>query len=82
MILWNHPGDITIVYTSKEYQPRSDVFDESYKFVGPSIATRKEVRRFPMEDLKDKKLIFISMGKRRTKNAKAFHDKCENHKDT
>ncbi|SCL93045.1 MGT family glycosyltransferase [Bacillus wiedmannii] len=58
----NHPGDITIVYTSKEYQPRSDVFDESYKFVGPSIATRKEVDSFSMEDLKDEKLIFISMG--------------------
>ncbi|PEU95672.1 glycosyl transferase [Bacillus cereus] len=60
--IMNHPGDITIVYTSKEYQPRSDVFDESYKFVGSSIATRKEVGSFPMGDLKDKKLIFISMG--------------------
>lgn len=59
--IMNHPGDITIVYTSKEYQPRSDVFDESYKFVGPSIATRK-VGSFPMEDLKGEKLIFISMG--------------------
>ena len=51
--IMNHPGDITIVYTSKEYQPRSDVFDESYKFVGPSIATRK-VGSFPTEDLKMK----------------------------
>ncbi len=46
----------------KEYQPRSDVFDESYKFVGPSIATRKEVGRFPMEDLKDKKIDFHFYG--------------------
>ena len=53
--IMNHPGDITIVYTSKEYQPRSEVFDESYKFVGPSIATRKEVGSFPTEDLKMKK---------------------------
>ncbi|MFF1287399.1 macrolide family glycosyltransferase [Bacillus thuringiensis] len=60
--IMNHPGDITIVYTSKEYQPRSDVFDESYKFVGPSIATRKEVGSFPTEDLKNEKVIFISMG--------------------
>ena len=48
----NHPGDITIVYTSKEYQPRSDVFDESYKFVGPSIATRKEVGTISYERFK------------------------------
>ena len=60
--IMNHPGDITIVYTSKEYQPRSDVFDESYKFVGPSIATRKEIGSFPIEHLKDEKVIFISMG--------------------
>ncbi|PFE14910.1 macrolide family glycosyltransferase [Bacillus cereus] len=60
--IMNHPGDITIVYTSKEYQPYSDVFDESYKFVGPSIATRKEIGSFPIEDLKNKKVVFISMG--------------------
>ncbi|EJQ06385.1 glycosyl transferase [Bacillus cereus] len=60
--IMNHPGDITIVYTSKEYQPRSEVFDQSYKFVGPSIATRKEVGSFPTEDLKNEKVIFISMG--------------------
>ncbi|MGU9545468.1 macrolide family glycosyltransferase [Bacillus cereus] len=60
--IMNHPGDITIVYTSKEYQPYSDVFDESYKFVGPSIATRKEMDSFPIEDLKNKKVVFISMG--------------------
>ncbi|MGX1457604.1 MGT family glycosyltransferase [Bacillus thuringiensis] len=60
--IMNHPGDITIVYTSKEYQPRSEIFDESYKFVGPSIATRKEVGSFPTEDLKNEKVIFISMG--------------------
>ncbi|EEL29153.1 glycosyltransferase [Bacillus cereus] len=60
--IMNHPGDITIVYTSKKYQPRSEVFDESYKFVGPSIATRKEVGSFPTEDLKNEKVIFISMG--------------------
>ncbi|MED2040105.1 glycosyltransferase [Bacillus wiedmannii] len=60
--IMNHPGDITIVYTSKEYQPYSDIFDESYKFVGPSIATRKEIGSFPIEDLKNKKVVFISMG--------------------
>ncbi|KLA35398.1 macrolide family glycosyltransferase [Bacillus cereus] len=60
--IMNHPGDITIVYTSKEYQPYSDVFDELYKFVGPSIATRKEIGSFPIEDLKNEKVVFISMG--------------------
>ncbi|KEK25025.1 macrolide family glycosyltransferase [Bacillus gaemokensis] len=60
--IMNHPGDITIVYTSKQYQPYSHIFDESFKFVGPSIATRNDVGSFPMEDLKKKQVILISMG--------------------
>lgn len=59
--IMNHPGDITIVYTSKEYQPFSQVFNDSFKFVGPSIAVRKEAGSFPVDILK-KKVIFVSMG--------------------
>ncbi|MBK5503326.1 macrolide family glycosyltransferase [Bacillus sp. TH12] len=58
----NHPGDITIVYTSKEYQPYANEFDDSFIFVGPSITPRHDVEDFPIEDLKGKKVIFISMG--------------------
>ncbi|HEK9100405.1 glycosyl transferase [Bacillus pfraonensis] len=60
--IMNHPGDITIVYTSKQYQPHSHVFDNSYKFVGPSIAIRKDVGSFSVARLKKKPVIFISMG--------------------
>lgn len=58
----SHPGDITIVYTSREYQPYANEFDDSFIFVGPSITPRHDVGDFPIEDLKDKKVIFISMG--------------------
>ncbi|MBY0597855.1 macrolide family glycosyltransferase [Bacillus bingmayongensis] len=60
--IMNHPGDITIVYTSEQYQPYSHTFDESFKFVGSSIAPRKDVESFQVEDLKKKPVIFISMG--------------------
>ncbi|MBE7128961.1 macrolide family glycosyltransferase [Bacillus mycoides] len=56
------PGDITIVYTSKLYQPNVEEFDSSYIFVGPSIAQRKDVDSFSLEQEKGSKLIFISMG--------------------
>lgn len=56
------PGDITIVYTSKLYQPNVEEFDDSYIFVGPSIAQRKDVDSFSLEQEKRNKLIFISMG--------------------
>ncbi|EMA6343098.1 macrolide family glycosyltransferase [Bacillus cytotoxicus] len=60
--IMNHPGDITIVYTSKQYQPYSHTFDESYKFVGSSIAPRKDVESFPLKFSKKKPVLFISMG--------------------
>lgn len=60
--LMSCPGDITIVYTSKLYQPHAEKFDESFIFVGPSIAPRQGVEAFPLEDITSDKLIFISMG--------------------
>ncbi|PGS78019.1 glycosyl transferase [Bacillus cereus] len=60
--IMNHPGDITIVYTSREYQPQSEAFNDSFKFVGPSIGVRKEVDSFPIEALRKEKVILISMG--------------------
>ncbi|KLA34310.1 macrolide family glycosyltransferase [Bacillus cereus] len=56
------PGDITIVYTSKLYQPNVEEFDNSYIFVGPSIAQRKDIDSFSIEQEKGNKMIFISMG--------------------
>ncbi|MGQ0441005.1 macrolide family glycosyltransferase, partial [Bacillus sp. B-TM1] len=34
-----NPASLTIVYTIKEFQPFGDTFDETYKFVGPSISS-------------------------------------------
>jgi len=60
--LMSCPGDITIVFTSKLYQPYADKFDESFIFVGPSIAPRKDVETLPLKIIPSNKLIFISMG--------------------
>lgn len=56
------PGDITIVFTPKLYQPMAEEFDDSFIFVGPSIALRKDVEAFTLENIRQNKLIFISMG--------------------
>ncbi|MCM3022301.1 macrolide family glycosyltransferase [Heyndrickxia ginsengihumi] len=55
-------GDITLVCTSMYFQPESNDFDESFKFIGPSIAKRKDKNNFPIDALKGKHVIFISMG--------------------
>jgi len=60
--LMSCPGDITIVFTSKLYQPYADKFDESFIFVGPSIAPRQDVETLPLKSSPSNKLIFISMG--------------------
>ncbi|USL45605.1 macrolide family glycosyltransferase [Priestia megaterium] len=60
--LMSCPGDITIVFTSKLYQPYADKFDESFIFVGPSIAPRKDVETLSLKSIPSNKLIFISMG--------------------
>ncbi|MBO1583315.1 macrolide family glycosyltransferase [Bacillus sp. XF8] len=56
------PGNITIVYTSKFFQPDVEEFDDSYIFVGPSIPPRQDVQNISFKQKKVDRLIFISMG--------------------
>lgn len=60
--VFSNKGDLNIVFTSKFFQPGANEFDESYKFVGPSINNRNEQISFPFEKLKNKKVVFISLG--------------------
>jgi len=55
-------GIINIVYTSKYFQLCGESFDESYKFIGPSIVARKEDMNFSLEANEKKKVIYISLG--------------------
>ena len=55
-------GDITLVCTSKYFQPESEYFDDTFKFIGPSIADRNDTGDFPIEALEGRRTIFISMG--------------------
>lgn len=53
---------LNLVFTSKLFQPMGDSFDESFRFIGPSIADRKEKPDFFLKQTDEKKLIYISMG--------------------
>lgn len=64
---------LNIVFTSREFQVGGDVFDDRYKFVGPSIMSDSssskggngaisEASDFPFDQLGSKPLIYISMG--------------------
>ncbi len=50
------------MYTSRYFQPESDRFGDECLFIGPSFPKRAEKTDFPIEQLKDEKVIYISMG--------------------
>ena len=70
-------NDLTIVFTSKYYQPNAEVFDETYKFVGPSIFDRRELEDFKIENSKNKKIVYISLGTIANTNIE-FYKNCFN----
>ncbi|WP_257127471.1 macrolide family glycosyltransferase [Bacillus sp. AFS094611] len=57
-----NPAPLTIVYTIKEFQPSGEMFDETFKFVGPSISTKVKNEEFDFTTIKEKDLIYISLG--------------------
>ncbi|MED1410992.1 MULTISPECIES: macrolide family glycosyltransferase [Bacillus] len=57
-----NPAPLTIVYTIKEFQPFGDTFDETFKFVGPSISTQVKNEGFDFTAIEEKSLIYISLG--------------------
>lgn len=52
---------LNIVYTSHYFQPYADKFDQSYKFVGPSIVPRNDMIDFDLQGIK-RSIVYISLG--------------------
>ncbi|MGE7945629.1 macrolide family glycosyltransferase [Lysinibacillus sp. NPDC093688] len=57
-----NPAPLTIVYTTREFQPFGEAFDPPYKFVGPSISSRLTQEDFDLSAIKGKRPIYISLG--------------------
>ncbi len=57
-----NPAPLTIVYTTREFQPSGEAFAQTYKFVGPSISARLAQENFDLIPLKEKSIIYISRG--------------------
>ncbi|WP_200207931.1 macrolide family glycosyltransferase [Micromonospora coerulea] len=52
---------LNLVYTSRAFHPVADSFDQSYRFVGPSIGARPADSSFPVDRLRDP-VLYASMG--------------------
>ncbi|MGQ7871580.1 macrolide family glycosyltransferase [Bacillus sp. 1A] len=73
--LFHYESDMTLVFTSKYFQPHSDSFNDHVKFIGPSIITRNEEMNFPLYKLEGKSVIYISMGTELNKQLELY-EKC------
>lgn len=56
-----NPAPLKIVYTSRHFQPDGESFDESYKFVGPSLSPYS-LDKFDFSHIDTNNLIYISLG--------------------
>ncbi|GAB3178178.1 MGT family glycosyltransferase [Micromonospora palomenae] len=52
---------LNLVYTSRTVHPEGDSFDQSYRFVGPSIGARPADSSFPVDRLRDP-VLYASLG--------------------
>ncbi|MFD0592296.1 nucleotide disphospho-sugar-binding domain-containing protein [Catellatospora coxensis] len=52
---------LNLVYTSPAFHPDAAGFDESFRFVGPSIGSRPADASFPSGELRDP-VLYVSMG--------------------
>jgi MGT family glycosyltransferase len=69
-------GELNIVTTSRAFQFYQESFSEKrFKFVGPMLFEEREKRDFPVEQLKGKKVVYISMGTIYNKNS-GFYREC------
>lgn len=59
--LGNIRQPLNLVYTSREFQPAVEDFDQSYRFVGPSIGARPDDPSFPAARLQDP-VLYVSLG--------------------
>ena len=59
--VFSNPSGLNIVYTAREFQPRSELFDDSYHFVGPSLDETPQSEPL-LAQVGDAPLIYISLG--------------------
>ncbi|MFI5490175.1 macrolide family glycosyltransferase [Micromonospora echinaurantiaca] len=52
---------LNLVYTSRAFHPGADSFDQSYRFVGPSVGARPVDSSFPLDRLRDP-VLYASLG--------------------
>ncbi len=66
---------LNIVYTSEHMEPGLSQSEKTFRFVGPSLFFKNEKNDFPFDELRNKKVIYISLGTLHSKNS-GFYNLC------
>ena len=54
---------LNIVYTSRLFQPKSESFDERFRFVGPTVPQRRGgTLDFPLDEKDERPVLYVSLG--------------------
>jgi MGT family glycosyltransferase len=53
---------LNLVYTSREFQPCAETFDDRYRFVGPVLGSRVDAGTFPWERIRHPVVVYVSLG--------------------
>jgi MGT family glycosyltransferase len=60
--LFHSRGDLNIVFTSEAFQLKRELLDASYIFTGQCYGNIPLTHDFPLADIQDKSVIYISLG--------------------
>ncbi len=60
-LVTNH-APLNLVYTTREFQPRAELFDESYCFLGPTAHELAKPDDFPLKELDGRRVVYVSLG--------------------
>jgi MGT family glycosyltransferase len=69
-----NPGDITLVFTSRDFTAGANAFDASFKFVGASLEPRDDAGDFPLHLLEGERVLYVSLGTLFNKQLQFFRD--------
>jgi MGT family glycosyltransferase len=75
MDIFKNESDMTLVYTSQEFQPFARMFSSKYRFTGASIDA--SLAETPFEVPTNKRIIYVSLGTLFNENLQFFKMCCE-----
>ncbi|MCH5585194.1 glycosyl transferase [Shimazuella sp. AN120528] len=55
-------AELHIIFTSRLFQPESEHYNENYVFVGPSVTDRPEQLDFPIEEIQNRRVVYMALG--------------------